>query len=71
MCSLGNVQSGKYPLGEISSQGNSHSGKCLVGEMSSHRSVGQRCASWGSAWIPFIAANSKFGTKEAFEPRCM
>ena len=62
MCSLGNVQSGKYPLGKMSSQGNSHSGKCLLGEMSSHRSVGQGCASrgsvgGGSVWIPFIAAN--------------
>ena len=41
MCSRGNVQSGKYPLGEMSSRGSSHSGKCLVGEMSSQGSVGR------------------------------
>ena len=38
MCSRGNVQSDKYPLGEMSGRGNSRSGKCLVGEMPSRAS---------------------------------
>ena len=38
MRSRGNVQSDKYPLGEMSSRGNSRSGKCLVGEMPSRGS---------------------------------
>ena len=34
MCSRGNVQSGKYPLGEIATRTNVWSGKCQVGEVS-------------------------------------
>ena len=44
MCSRGIVQSGKYPLEEISSWGNVESGKfrsgkCRVGEVSGHRPI--------------------------------
>ena len=33
MCSRGNVQSGKYPLGEMSGRGNVQSEKCPLGEI--------------------------------------
>ena len=39
MCSWGNVQSGKYPLGEMSSWRNVQSGKQPLGEMSGRENV--------------------------------
>ena len=39
MCSRGNVQSGKYPLGEISGRGNVQPEKCPVGEIVTRANV--------------------------------
>ena len=59
MCSRGNVQSGKYPLGEMTGWGNVQSGKCRsgncpVGDVSVGELLVGELSSRGSVRIPYI-----------------